>query len=103
MKKIILIGPFVAMCLAGLFVIFPSLPALIYLGAQAFFPSLISWEAHNAFRKCEYAIAGKVEWPSTDSQACVAMHMCANEATLDNNEDSLLISQIEKLSDCESP
>lgn len=102
-KKIILISPFIATCVVALFVIFTSVPAIIHHVAQEFFPSLIPWESHNAFRKCEYAIAGEMDWPFTDSQACVAMHMCANEAPLDSNEDSLLMSQIEKLSDCEAP
>lgn len=58
-----------------------TLAPLIFFASQSLFPATVSWDAKNAFIKCEGAIARR-EWPGEPRAACAAMHLCANEATL---------------------
>jgi len=66
-------------------------------------PSSVSWEAKNAWVKCEGAIAGTVAWPATQAAACAAMHLCANEATLSAGQMASLKSAVGRLPDCGEP
>lgn len=66
-------------------------------------PRMISWEAKNADRKCEGAIAGSLPWPSETKAACRAMNLCANEAVLNNEQQASLMLAIRRLPDCEDP
>jgi hypothetical protein len=66
-------------------------------------PSTVSWEAKNAWVKCEGAIAGKVDWPSVPAAACAAMRLCANEATLTPGQRTSLLAAARRLPDCGDP
>jgi hypothetical protein len=66
-------------------------------------PSTVSWDAKNAWVKCEGAIAGKVDWPSAPAAACAAMHLCANEATLAPDQHTSLVAAARRLPDCGDP
>ena len=89
--------------LAGLATAFP-LPALLFrLALEGLRPQVISWEAKNAWSKCEDAIGGTIAWPSTPASACAAMHMCANEANLTTEQRTSLASAIRRLPECRDP
>jgi hypothetical protein len=59
------------------------------------------WEWKNAHAKCKKAIEGKEAWPSEPVKACAAMHMCANEAVLSDNQQNLLLSAMRRISNCQ--
>ncbi len=71
--------------------------------AQSFFPSTISWDAKNAYAKCDHAIAGSLPWPDRPGTACHVMRMCANEATLTARQSDQLIGEMRKLPGCGDP
>jgi hypothetical protein len=83
----------------------PSLVAtFVYVGVyQSLFPSTVSWDSHGAYVKCNGAIAGSSPWPATPAAACLAMHMCANEATLSDSQTKTLYDQIGKTPGCRAP
>src|SRR6266567_7983739 len=56
---------------------------------RAVFPSTISWDAKDAYAKCESAIAN-ADWPKAPAHACAAMHLCANEAVLSQPQTNAL-------------
>ena len=63
----------------------------------------LSWDAKSAYRKCDGAIDGTIAWPSEAGAACVAMLMCANEATLSAERHQRLIEQIRRVPRCGEP
>jgi hypothetical protein len=63
-------------------------------------PSRVSWAGKSAYVKCAGAIANPVAWPAAPSEACEAMHMCANEAPLSANERRLLAEAVQKTQSC---
>jgi hypothetical protein len=73
----------------------------LYLNAawRAVFPSTISWDAKDAFAKCSSAVAN-ADWPKAPAQACAAMHLCANEAVLSEEERRRLAEMIRKTEGC---
>ncbi len=99
MKMVIFTALLIVTCIGGLFVTYPFL----YFGSQLLLPSIIPWDAKNAYAKCDSAIAGSSAWPYNKVQSCLAMHMCANEAILSGEQYSSLLAQIKKLSSCEAP
>lgn len=61
------------------------------------------WEAKDAYRKCESAVSGAVQWPSHPQNACRAMHLCANEANLPAEQYGSLVAAIRRLPNCGDP
>ena len=45
--------------------------------------SWLGWNRHDAWRRCQGAIAA---WPDEPAPPCSALHMCANEARLSDEE-----------------
>jgi|HubBroStandDraft_5_1064220.scaffolds.fasta_scaffold619651_2 hypothetical protein len=77
---------------------------LLYAGLyQGLFPSTISWDAKNAYQKCNGAIADPRVWPSEPYAACEAMWLCANEAVLTQAQHDRLYSQIRQTANCQEP
>jgi len=106
MKKLLLAlaGAVAAVALlAGLATTFPIIAAVFHFGLEALTPQSIGWEAKNAWRKCDDAIAGTVDWPSKPALACAVMHMCANEASLTPGQRTSLTSTSRRLPDCGDP
>ena len=106
MKKLalVLVGGFAG--LAIVWVLAMALPiAAIFLRVilESLMPQTIGWNAKNAWAKCDGAIAGTIDWPSAPAAACAAMHLCANEATLQADQRASLISAIRRLPDCGDP
>jgi hypothetical protein len=90
--------------LAGaLAVAWPVGGLFLHVVVGSLMPSTVSWEAKNAWVKCEGAIAGTVAWPTAPAAACAAMHLCANEATLSADQVASLKSAIRRLPDCGEP
>ena len=88
---------------AALAVTLPVVGLFLHAALGSFNPSAISWEAKDAWVKCEGAIAGTVAWPTTPAAACAAMHLCANEATLGPDQLASLKSAARRLPDCGEP
>jgi hypothetical protein len=106
MKKLLLAlaGGVAALALfAALATAFPLPALLLRLALESLRPQVISWEAKNAWQKCEDAIGGAIAWPSTPASACAAMHMCANEAELTTEQRTSLVSAVRRLPDCGDP
>lgn len=102
--------PLAAALLAGLLVVggvvaamTPFLGLILKVTFEAFFPETISWDAKNAWVKCEGAIAGSVSWPAQPGQACAAMHLCANEATLTSEQYAALVAKTRDVPRCGEP
>jgi hypothetical protein len=89
--------------LAGLATAFPFAAIFLRVVLESLTPQVIGWDAKNAWTKCDGAIDGTVDWPSTAAPACAAMHMCANEATLTSERRASLLSAIRRLPDCGDP
>jgi hypothetical protein len=68
--------------------------------SRAVFPSAISWDAKDAFAKCPSAIAN-ADWPKAPANACAAMHLCANEAVLSEQQTKALYDAIRKTEGCQ--
>jgi hypothetical protein len=106
MKKLLLAlaGALAAVALlAGLATVFPITGAVLHFALEALMPQTIGWEVKNAWRKCDDAIAGTVDWPAKPASACAAMHMCANEARLTPGQRASLTSATRRLPDCGDP
>ena len=69
---------------------------------RAVFPSTIAWNEKDAYAKCESAIAN-ADWPKASTNACAAMHMCANEAVLSEPQTKALYEAIRKTPGCQEP
>lgn len=98
----------VPLVLGGAVILASGLPSLVttlfYAGVtQSLFPATVSWDSHGAYVKCDGAIADAAQWPSTPAAACQAMHMCANEAALSDNQSKVLTAQIKKTPGCAAP
>jgi hypothetical protein len=89
--------------LAGLAAAFPFAAIFLRVALESLMPQVISWDAKNAWAKCDGAIGGTVDWPSQPAAACAAMHMCANEATLTSEQRTSLLSASRRLPDCGDP
>ena len=89
--------------LAGLAAAFPFAAIFLRVALESLTPQVIGWEAKNAWAKCDGAIGGTVDWPSTPALACAALHMCANEATLTAEQRTSLVSAARGLPDCGDP
>ena len=77
---------------------------LFYVGIfRALFPSTINWGDKDAFVKCSGAIADPRNWPPAPNYACLAMHLCANEAVLSEHQTKTLYEQIRKTPGCQEP
>ncbi|MGO9703074.1 MAG: hypothetical protein ACLPX7_27890 [Xanthobacteraceae bacterium] len=93
---------------SGAFLVVPvfsgGIGFLLYVGIfRALFPSMINWGDHDAFMKCSGAIADPRHWPHPPSYACLAMHLCANEAVLSEDQTKALYKQIRKTPGCQDP
>jgi hypothetical protein len=76
----------------------------LYVGVfRSVFPSAVTWDAHEAFVKCGSAVEHPSEWPSTAAAACQAMHMCANEAPLSDEQRDALYTEIRGTPGCRIP
>jgi hypothetical protein len=102
MNKRLLAAAAVAL-LIGLALAFPFTAMCFRVVLESLRPQSISWNAKNAWNKCEGAIAGTVDWPPAPASACAAMHMCANETTLTPAQQRSLVSAIRRLPDCGDP
>jgi hypothetical protein len=89
--------------LVGLALAFPIIALFFQIAQDSLRPQSISWDAKNAWSKCEGAIAGTVDWPAAPAAACAAIHMCANEATLTPVQQRSLVSAARRLPDCGDP
>ena len=89
--------------LVGLALAFPFIAIFFQVTLDSLRPQTISWDAKNAWSKCDGAIAGTVDWPAVSASACAAMHMCANEATLTPEQRTSLASAARRLTDCSDP
>ena len=69
---------------------------------RAVFPSTISWDAKDAYAKCDSAIAN-ADWPKAPAHACAAMHLCANEAVLSEPQTKALYEAIRGTAGCQEP
>jgi len=67
------------------------------------FPSTIYWGDRDAFVKCPGAIADPRKWPPAANYACLAMHLCANEAPLSEAQRRALYDQIHRTPGCQEP
>jgi hypothetical protein len=83
------------------------LPSVLVFQAAGFFrlmfPSTISWGDQDGYLKCPGAIADPAKWPSPPNVACLAMHLCANEAPLSDSQRTALYQQIRKTPGCQEP
>ena len=70
---------------------------------EAAFPETISWDAKNAYAKCDAAVAGTLAWPKHPAIACSAMHLCVNEADLTPAQAATLLAVIRKIPHCADP
>jgi hypothetical protein len=92
--------------LAGAFAL--ALGATGFIGVLGFsvfraaFPSTISWDAKDAFAKCDSAIAN-ADWPKAPANACAVMHLCANEAVLPEPQTKALHDAIRRTEGCQEP
>ena len=106
MKKLlfVLAGGIAALALlAGLATAFPFAAIFLRVALESLRPQAIGWDAKNAWAKCDGAIGGTVDWPSTPALACAAMRMCANEADLSAEQRTSLLSAVHRLPDCGDP
>jgi len=108
--KLIVVGlvtAIVVMVGIASFVPFALLPyALVFQAAGFFrlaFPSTISWGDQDGYLKCPGAIADPAKWPNPPNVACLAMHLCANEAPLSDGQRTALYEQIHKTPGCQEP
>ena len=76
---------------------------LFAIAYDALFPQRMTWEAKTAWSKCDGAIAGSIAWPANPIAACEAMHMCANEASLNPRQSLALESAMGRLAACPPP
>jgi hypothetical protein len=74
-----------------------------FMAREELFPSTISWEGKSAWKRCESAIAGRTSWPEAPDAACRAMHLCANEAVLSEEQVDLLTQRIRETPGCQAP
>ena len=98
----------VLLVLAGALFLFPVVSSgigfVVYVGIfRALFPSTIYWGDKDAFMKCPGAIADPRDWPREANYACLAMHLCANEAVLSEEQRKALYDQIHKTPGCQEP
>jgi hypothetical protein len=70
---------------------------------ESFYPSTISWDAKNAWAKCDHAISGSLPWPDRPGASCDVMNMCANEAALTAKQYDQLVAEMRKLPGCGDP
>jgi hypothetical protein len=67
------------------------------------FPSTIYWGDHEAAAKCSGAISHLWGWPPQPVEACLAMHLCANEAVLSDWQTKALYDAIHRTPGCQEP
>jgi len=53
--------------------------------------SRLAWDHHDAWRRCQGAMAA---WPDEPAPPCRALHMCANEARLSDEEHRRLEAMV---------
>ena len=63
-------------------------------------PPKMKWEDHSAFRHCRPMIRA---YPLRPAPPCQALHMCANEAILSDDQRDKLYRIIADNPDCEMP
>jgi hypothetical protein len=89
----------VALALAAL--LGSGFPQLLFaLWFASLDPESIDWDSKIAWEKCVSAISGTTRWPKTNSGACEAMHMCANEAPLDAGQAATLRALVGATPNC---
>src|SRR5262245_54940822 len=76
---------------------------LWWMAAEEMFPARISWDGKTAWKRCESAIAGRTSWPDAPDAACAAMHLCANEAPLSEEQVEQLSRAIGDTPGCQPP
>src|ERR1700694_3027250 len=103
-RRTIIAGVAVAVIIAiGYFLATPFSLLSYYLIFEEIFPSRISWDGKTAWKRCDSAIAGKTSWPDSPQAACAAMHLCANEATLSEEQVEALTQAIRDTPGCQAP
>ena len=104
MSKLVIYNLIVAAVLvAGLFWFGAPLTWLGLMTREELFPSTISWDGKSAWKRCESAIAGRTSWPAGPQPRCRAMHLCANEANLSEQQLDALTQAIRETEGCEAP
>ena len=102
-RRAVLLSAAAALALAGAFAIGADLLGVLGFSVfRAVFPSTISWDAKDAYAKCERAITN-ADWPKAPADACAAMHLCANEAVLSEPQTKALYDAIRKTEGCQEP
>ena len=103
-RRVIYAGIAVAAIVAVAFLL-TSRPFLLILHSayEEMFPAQISWKGKTAWKRCDSAIAGKTSWPETPDAACQAMHLCANEANLSEEQVEMLTQVIRETKGCQAP
>jgi hypothetical protein len=76
---------------------------LWWMASEEMFPARISWDGKTAWKRCESAIAGKTTWPDGAEAACAAMHLCANEAVLSEEQIDRLTQIMRDTPGCRPP
>ena len=103
-RRAVLFGIAAAVIAAGAYVLSTPVALLAYYVVyEDMFPSRISWDGKTAWRRCDSAIAGKTSWPATPEAACAAMHLCANEAVLSEEQVDQLTQAIRATPGCQAP
>src|SRR4051812_1311868 len=101
-KRIAVAGVALVAAVVAAFVYAGGLPnflaLLVYLTFQP--ASALSWDAKNAYVKCEGAIANPAQWPKAPAKACAAMHLCANEAQLSDRLARMLDAAVARTPGC---
>ena len=93
----------VAVLAALLFMLSPIPWFAAWMAYEELFPSQISWDGKTAWKRCESAIAEKTKWPEAAAARCSAMHMCANEANLSEEQVEMLTQAIRETKGCQMP
>jgi hypothetical protein len=94
-KTIAIVALLLLAAALGLLPVAPLTSALVAFGYRAWRPQDISWDAKDAWSKCEGAIAGAIPWPTDPASARQAILMCANEAPLSEAQRQTLENMVQ--------
>ncbi|HTS40970.1 MAG TPA: hypothetical protein VMH84_10580 [Xanthobacteraceae bacterium] len=102
-RRAIVLGVAAAVIVGIVWLLQTPLGLMIWIAKEEMFPGTIAWDGKTAWRRCESAIAGKTSWPATPEAACAAMHLCANEAVLSEEQVDQLTQAIRATPGCQAP
>ena len=102
-KRLLIIGVAAAIVVALACWLALPLSWFGWMAREEMFPSTISWEGKSAWKRCESAIAGRTTWPAAPDARCAAMHLCANEANLSEQQVDALTLAMREVPGCPPP